>query len=371
MKKSLLLILTLLCIVCFSVALTACGETDDGDKGQPVKQTVVVEGITYSFDNDTDSYITTSAQLEKSNVTIPEKVEGKPVSAIGDETFRANKTLKKITLPDSVKEIGYAAFRSCTNLEQINLEKVEVIGGDAFREAFNSVNIELKMSSVRKIGSSAFASCPKLRVADMTGATLNAITESCFDTCALLYTVKLPETVKTIWKRAFAGNSCLVNINLENVEYFKANCFEGCKNLTSLTLTNAKDIRNEAFITCSKLSTIIIGNNLERVYQRAFFETALGYFEIGNGDEMAWGYYSLGGTSGATKDGTLRNYFPLWALGDEAAQALFDPANPTHWATIMTLNYNTGYFICTAEWVAERGYENGQKFAWDFFMNEA
>lgn len=369
--KKLLFILTILCVSCLTIGLVACGNGngDGGNSGDA--NTVVIEGITYTLDNETDTYSITSSNIESSIITIPEEVEGKKVVAIGAEAFRGSKLLKEITLPSTVKEIGYAAFRGTTKLQKINLENVEVIGNDAFRESFSTNNTNIKMSNLKSLGTYAFSSSTKLREVDMTGATLSSIPESCFESCSLLYKVKLSQSIKTIWKRAFAGDSCIVEINLQYVEYLKANCFENCKNITSITLTNVKDIRNEAFMTCSKLTTVTIGNNVERIYQRAFFETAVNYFEIGNGAELTWGYYSLGGVTGATKDGTLRNYIPLWALGDEDAQAQFDPTNPSHWATMMVLNYNTGYFICTQKWATDRGYENGQKFAWDFFLNQA
>ena len=369
--KKLLFILTILCVSCLTIGLVACGNGngDGGNSGDA--NTVVIEGITYTLDNETDTYSITSSNIESSIITIPEEVEGKKVVAIGAEAFRGSKLLKEITLPSTVKEIGYAAFRGTTKLQKINLENVEVIGNDAFRESFSTNNTNIKMSNLKSLGTYAFSSSTKLREVDMTGATLSSIPESCFESCSLLYKVKLSQSIKTIWQRAFAGDSCIVEINLQYVEYLKANCFENCKNITSITLTNVKDIRNEAFMTCSKLTTVTIGNNVERIYQRAFFETAVSSFSIGNGSQLTWGYYSLGGTTGATKDGTLHNYIPLWALGDETAQAQFDPANPSHWATMMKHHYNTGYFICTQKWVTDRGYTNGQQFAWDFFLNQA
>ena len=366
MKKFLLLLLTIICLSSFAMTFTACsfggGTAEQGE----IKESVVIEGITYTYDKDADGYVITSAEIENTMITIPEKVEGKNVVAIGKEAFRSNKLLKELTLPSTVKTIGDSAFKSATKLQKINLENVEVIGAEAFRESFATINTNIKMSSVKSIGSYAFNSAVKLREVDMTGAPLSDIPEGCFESCTLLYKVKLSSSTKTIWKRAFAGDGCIVEINLEYVEYLKANCFENCKNLTSLTLTNVKDIRNEAFFTCNKLTTIVLGNKVERIYQRAFFETAVNYFEIGNGAELTWGYYSLGGVTGATKDGTLRNYIPLGALGE----AQFDPTNPSQWATMMKHHYNTGYFICTQKWATDRGYENGQKFAWDFFMNQ-
>ena len=55
--------------------------------------------------------------------TIPETVEYNgttyKVTKIGESAFEGNTSLTKITIPSSVKEIGYNAFKGCSNLESI------------------------------------------------------------------------------------------------------------------------------------------------------------------------------------------------------------------------------------------------------------
>ena len=47
---------------------------------------------------------------DASEVIIPNTIDGKKVTSIGDEAFYENKNLEKITIPDSVTNIGNAAF---------------------------------------------------------------------------------------------------------------------------------------------------------------------------------------------------------------------------------------------------------------------
>ena len=49
-------------------------------------------------------------------VTIPNSV-----TEIGDSAFLGCKSLTKVTIPDSVTKIGYGAFSGCTSLKEITL----------------------------------------------------------------------------------------------------------------------------------------------------------------------------------------------------------------------------------------------------------
>ena len=47
---------------------------------------------------------------------IPETIEGKPVTKIAPFAFFDNRTLTKVDLPNTIKEIGKAAFAGCSSL---------------------------------------------------------------------------------------------------------------------------------------------------------------------------------------------------------------------------------------------------------------
>ena len=54
-------------------------------------------------------------------IVIPEELDGKPVTAISELAFAKEENLKEITIPDSVTEIGDAAFRECGGLQKVKL----------------------------------------------------------------------------------------------------------------------------------------------------------------------------------------------------------------------------------------------------------
>ena len=55
------------------------------------------------------------------NVTVPDTIDGLPVTTIGDEAFVGCTGLTSITLPNSVTTIGGRAFDGCTGLTSIIL----------------------------------------------------------------------------------------------------------------------------------------------------------------------------------------------------------------------------------------------------------
>ena len=66
-------------------------------------------------------------------VDIPEKINGKSVTSIGNCAFRYCTSLKSITIPNSVIEIGSSAFSGCSSLTSITIpNSVTSIGNFAF-----------------------------------------------------------------------------------------------------------------------------------------------------------------------------------------------------------------------------------------------
>ena len=81
------------------------------------------------------------------------------VTSIGNNAFKNNKKLKKVTIAGSVTSIGNAAFRNCGKLKKIVIPaKVEKIGKKAFYNCKNlrSIIVRAKNLTARSVGSKAF-----------------------------------------------------------------------------------------------------------------------------------------------------------------------------------------------------------------------
>ncbi len=53
------------------------------------------------------------------DLIIPAKIEGKPITSIGNSAFQSSTNLTSITIPDSVISIGINAFKNCRSLTSI------------------------------------------------------------------------------------------------------------------------------------------------------------------------------------------------------------------------------------------------------------
>lgn len=95
-------------------------------------------------------------------LTVPETIGGKPVTALGEYCFAWNETITTVILPDTLESIGSNAFAGCTALRGIFIpEGVTYIGTDAFAgcTALEAICIP---SSVEYIESGAFENCSSL-----------------------------------------------------------------------------------------------------------------------------------------------------------------------------------------------------------------
>jgi len=185
-------------------------------------------------------------------VTMPDSLNGYPVSSIGEYAFVECSSLTSVTLPNSVTSIGANAFLFCSSLTSVTLP-----------------------NSITSIGEFAFADCSSL--ASITiGNNVTSIGGYAFADCFSLTSVTIPNSVTSIGGYAFAFCTSLTNItvNAENPAYSSMNGILFNQNQTTLIqypvgLTNASytipnsvtNIGDGAFGNCTKLTSITFSGN--------------------------------------------------------------------------------------------------------------
>ena len=236
-------------------------------------------------------------------ITVPNYIESRQVSSIGDNAFAYNNRLRRVILPRYLKSIGNSAFRGCTGITAIELPiGVKTIGDNAF-DACTSLETISVGSSVETIGDFAFSSCVKLTSLYFP-ATLKTIDGTAFlgDVSLLQIMVEksnqnfvsvdgalynkskstivaypaaltamytIPNETTIIGRCAFAFSSSSY-VDLGSIEQIKAGAFSSSR-ITSVNIPDScLKIEESAFAGCSSLSSVLIGRSITEIGEAVF-----------------------------------------------------------------------------------------------------
>ncbi|MCD7827713.1 MAG: leucine-rich repeat domain-containing protein [Clostridiales bacterium] len=261
LKKSLCLLLSLL-LVLSSFAVSAYADTSEDGY------------LTYTIENG-EVTITDCDTSISGEYTIPDTIEGYPVTAIGDEAFYDCELLTGIFIPGSVKIIGDHAFYYCSSLKNIEISTgVTEIGSVAFGANDTITEIEIP-SSVQVMGDSMFKYCDSLKKitvsddneyfsSDSYGVLYNKDkTELVEYPCSGATEYIIPNSVTVIKVNAFSGCQKLKKIEIPNsVISIEASAFTHCENLTNIEIpASVTFIESMAFDSCYSLEGIFVSED--------------------------------------------------------------------------------------------------------------
>jgi len=173
-------------------------------------------------------------------VTVPDKIDGKTVSAIGEEAFKDCKCLISVTLPErdlfdfdsaGLTEIGEYAFSGCVSLTEIEIpESVSGIGRGAFHSCRSLIKATLPVPIY--LAPYTFAECVALRSLSPIGT----VSEGLFSGCSSLERITLSEFCREIDEDAFEHCVSLCDVTLpKSVKRVGALAFRGCQKLHKVT----------------------------------------------------------------------------------------------------------------------------------------
>ena len=158
---------------------------------------------------------------------------------------------KKISIPNSITNIGDNAFYNCTSLKSITIP-----------------------NSVRSIGSRSFAVCNSLETVDIRG-NISRISEYTFAKCKMLKSVKLPNSITEIEANAFASCTSIESFTIpDSVQIIGERAFYECSALQNIAIPfSVFAIDESAFLKCNKLTNAKIPARLCKfIAKRKIFE---------------------------------------------------------------------------------------------------
>ncbi len=228
------------------------------------------------------------------------------VICIEPDAFRGNQHLKKLVVPDFVKEIGKSAFCGCESLEELQLPKelsycgesiitdcdalkeiriregLEDLGGRvAYCDALTKIYLPASMKSLSE-GISECNALKEIIISDQN-PYLEADSTGCYTKGkeTLLFLLKssqlteytAPDNLREIGDGLFEENCNLVRVDLNRVERIGDYAFHSCENRQSVVSKNKiKSVGEDAFGECSKLTEVVFQGTVDQIGSNAFHD---------------------------------------------------------------------------------------------------
>ena len=107
------------------------------------KEFVIPDGSLY-YTVSESGVLVTRFQGTAARVTVPAAIEGRPVRGLFKKAFLSRKDLRRVTLPDTLEEVGDWAFGYCSGLVQVTLPQKQIrFGKSVFLECGSLQRIRL------------------------------------------------------------------------------------------------------------------------------------------------------------------------------------------------------------------------------------
>lgn len=208
--------------------------------------------------------------------------------------YAIGKTQESFTVPDKVSQIWTCAFENCTNLKYVNLNKVHLIGGDAFKGCTSLRDLEIPNSvqmidggaffgctsiesieipqSVREIGPGAFACCSSLKEINVEDGGNGWIRS---ENGVLYCRTEEEGTVLLQYPAGKEDTHFYINCSRDTIEVDKiaSYAFQGAKNLVSVVIgedSYMTTIGGVVFWGCTNLEAVVINSEVKNVGNHLF-----------------------------------------------------------------------------------------------------
>ena len=215
---------------------------------------------------------------EPRELTIPEEIDGKPVTEIGNHAFSCCYKLESVVFPKTLQKIGDEAFFGCVALKSAPLpETISEIGEGAFL-ACRSLDAEEAFRAPPRFGGCSTAKL--LGKPDATGMLWyeidgDEITLREFVSDEVV--VRIPQEIDgrrvvALGNKAFVQNANLTMVVIpEGARSVGAFCFKFCENLSNVSLPSTlTTLEQQAFGFCPRIKNMTVPESVDSIGRAAF-----------------------------------------------------------------------------------------------------
>lgn len=262
---------------------------------------------------------------EGGTVIVPDTIDGKSVTTLGEGLFKDSESLTALSIPESVTSIEKDLLTGCRTIQVLRTPQLGAtrapedgflayfFGADTYEgmgfKVPSSLDTVILHDTVTAIAKGAFLDCSRLRMV-LLPDSLTEIEGFAFFDCAQLHFIPLPDTLKTVGDYAFGGCKALISVSFPaSVTRIGLGALMGCtateqvtlpfigegresenghlgyifgaeaytfntghvpQSLKKVTLTEG-DVPDYAFYECDRLALVTLPNGCERIGVRAFY----------------------------------------------------------------------------------------------------
>ena len=183
-----------------------------------------------------DGWSITGYMGSTAHLSIPDCVEGNPITLIAVRAFEGNRNLVSVEIPASVTFVGNYAFAGCSSLERITHSgNVTTLNLGTFWNCASLTSVELP-ETLTTIGDGAFRCCGSLKSVDIP-RSVTALGDSAFRECPSLSSLVLDGNIQSIERSAFRDCTQLTHFAVNHtLSYLGVRAFQNCPSLKSVTI---------------------------------------------------------------------------------------------------------------------------------------
>lgn len=243
---------------------------DNKDLEIPASVTDEDTGISYTV---TGIYRQTFYNASLNSITFPATLEDIGVYAFWKAKFNT------VNFAEGLKRMGYGAFKDCTNLTKITLpESLEelgyeytVTGFDGFVFAGCTSLKEVSIGSkIETIPTATFSGCSALDKVTIANG-VKKMGERVFEDCAALTALELPSSMEQIERAAFMRTGFTTFTWPGSVKVIPNSAFLYCRALTGFTIEEGvEEVGKQSFAACYGYDKVICPNSVEWIHADAF-----------------------------------------------------------------------------------------------------